>query len=161
MSELSKKSVISEENFEELKNMMLSNDDASVNLALTILEQSDYAQSEIYIMCMLKDTFSKAFDSVSSFKDKTPILAQNITDSLDIEDVDITRLSSKHVYERAVKRDVQKELEFVLGLLKVDLVNLLDNMGYDFVNFTEVLIKPKGWEQSNKEKLNQLELVNE
>jgi hypothetical protein len=161
MSKLSKKSIISKENFDELKDMLLCNDEASVNLALIILEQSHYEQSEIYIMCLLKDTFSKAFGSLSSFKEKTPILAQNIIDSLDIDDVDITRLSAKCIYDKATKRNIQEELEFILELLKNDLVNLLDNMGYDFINFTDVLIKPKGWEQANNQKLNQLELIND
>lgn len=159
MSKLSEKSIISKENFNELKNMILSNDEASVNLALTILEQSDYESSEIYIMCMLKDTFKEAFGSVSTFKEKTPILAEKITKSLDVEDVDITQLSSKQVYNRAIKRDIQEEMEFILELLRNDLMSLLSTMGYEFVNFTEVLIKPKGWEQANNEKLKQLDLV--
>ena len=161
MNKLSEKSVISQENFIELKTMMLSNDEASVNLALTILEQSDYELSEIYIMCMLKDTFKEAFGSVSSFKEKTPELAEKITKSLDVEDIDVTRLSSKHIYDHAIKRDNQEELEFILELLKNDLLSLLSTMGYEFVNFTDVLIKPKGWELANKEKLKQLNLVHD
>ena len=161
MSKLSKKSTISTENFAELKTMMLSNDEASVNLALTILEQSDYETSEIYIMCIIKDSFKEAFGTVSSFKEKTPILAEKITEGLGIDNVDITRLSFKHVYNRAIKREVQEELEFVLELLKNDLVSLLSTMGYDFINFTDVLIKPKGWEHANQLKLNELKAVYE
>jgi hypothetical protein len=161
MSKLSKKSVISQENFTELKTMMLSNDEASVNLALTILEQSDYDTSEIYIMCIMKDSFKEAFGTVTSFKEKTPILAEKITQGLGMDDVDITKLSFKHVYDRAVKRDIQEELEFVLELLKNDLISLLGTMGYDFINFTDVLIKPKGWEHANQLKLNELKAVYE
>jgi hypothetical protein len=160
MSELSNKSVVSKDNYYELKNMMLSDDLASVTLAVTILEQSDYELSEIYIISLIKDTFSKVFKKTDAFKEQCPELYENVANSVYVDGADLTVLSSKHIYNTALKKGNQEELEFVLNLLTKDLTELLSTMGYGFVDYTDVLIKPKGWEKANNEKLKQLELVN-
>lgn len=158
MSELHKGSVISNENFSELKHMMTSDDEASVNLALTILEQSNYEESEIYIMCIIKDAYDKVFGKLSEFKLRTPELSEKIIKSLSNTEQDITKLSFEYIYNLVIKRNKQEELEFVLSLLNDELIELLKTMGYQFVNFTDVIIKPQGWLQDVEAKLNQLKL---
>lgn len=151
--EVTKKSTVSAENYAEIKNMMLSNDEASTTLALTILEQSDYEKSEVYIMCMLKDCFREAFGTAQKFQELSPILSKKVTNALEVSDIEITKLSFKEVYDLAIKRNIRGEAEFALDLLRNELVLLLKDIGYDFTDFTEVLIKPQGWEETNKQEL--------
>ena len=154
--EVTEQSVVTAENYKNLKQMLVSNDEGSKTLALTILEQSDYDKSEIYIMCILKDCFRTAFGTVKQFQEVSPILAQKVTDNLKKEDVEVAKLSFKEVYDLAIKRDIQEEIDFILGVFQAELHELFTDMGYVFTQFTDVLVKPKGWEQAQVDKINKL-----
>lgn len=145
MNEVNAQSVVSAENYEQIKEMMLSNDEASVNLAITIMEQSDYEKSMIYIMCILKDCFRDAIGTVQKFKELSPVLSEKVTEHLENDDCDVTKLSFKQIYALAEKRNNQEECEFMLDIVVEELKLLMGEFGYEFQNFTEVLIKPKGW----------------
>jgi len=146
MSELiDEKSIISPKNYAEIKKMMLSSDEASVTVGLSILEQSDYNKSELYILLALKQTFKEAFASVEKFKEKAPELADKVLESIEMNNVDITKLAFKEIYNLAMKRNIKEEIEFMLDILRDELVSLLTEFGYEFTTFTDILIRPKGW----------------
>jgi hypothetical protein len=156
MDQVTEQSVVSADNYASIKEMMLSNDEASVNVALTILEQSNYEKSEVYLMCILKDCFRDAFGTAAKFKEVAPALAEKVTERLHKDDLDISKLSFKEIYELALKRNVPEEIEFTLTILRDELVELLKEFGYGFVDFTEVLIKPMGWSESQKKLIESL-----
>jgi hypothetical protein len=139
MSEVNEKSVVSADNYNQIKEMLTSNDEGSVTVAITILEQSDYDKSEVFLMCILKDCFRETFGSASKFKELAPELSEKVAERLKKEDLDITKLSFKEIYELAVSRNIPAEIEFTLTILRDELVELLKEFGYDFVN----LIKAK------------------
>lgn len=155
--EVNEQSVVTQDNYEEIKKMLLSNDDASKNLALTILEQSDYEKSELYIMCVIKDCFRESFGSVEKFAEMSPVLSEKIAQKLSEEDVDMAKLSFKEIHRMVMKKGDLEEVEFVMTIFRDELIELLSEMQFEFVEYTDVLVKPKGWEQANKEKIAGLE----
>lgn len=155
--EVNEQSVVTQDNYEEIKKMLLSNDDASKNLALTILEQSDYEKSELYIMCVIKDCFRESFGSVEKFAEMSPVLSEKIAQKLSEEDVDMAKLSFKEIHRMVMKKGDLEEVEFVMTIFRDELIELLSEMQFEFVEYTDVLVKPKGWEQANKEKIASLE----
>ena len=153
---VTEKSIVSPSNYAEIKKMLLG-EEADVNLALTILEQSSYEESKVYILCVLKECFKETFGSGSKFKELAPELADVVIASISTSDADITKLVFKEIYDIAIKRDNKVELEFILDILKDELVALLGEFGYDFINFTDVMIKPKGWEKETQKILTKLQ----
>lgn len=155
--EVTERSVVSGENYKQIKEMLIGNDEASKTVALTILEQSDYEQSEIYVMLVLKDAFRTAFGTAAKFKELSPVLADKVTKSLKEEDIEIAKLSFKEIYDLAMKRNIQEEIDFILMIFQEQMYELFSDMGYQFVNYTEVLVKPKGWFAAQELKMLKLE----
>ena len=154
--EVTEQSVVTSNNYKSIKEMLISNDEASQTLALTILEQSDYDKSEVYIMCILKDCFRTAFGTVKKFEEVSPTLFKKVTNTIKTEDVEIAKLSFKEVYDLAVKRNIEEEINFILKIFKDELIDLFTDMGYQFVHFTDILVKPKGWEEDQEKKIAEL-----
>ena len=117
MSEVTERSVVSSDNYAELINMLKSNDEASQNLALTIMEQSDFDKSKIYLFCLLKETYKEVFGNDSKrFEEIYPELHRNVSHSLAEEATNISTLSFRKVYEIAVARNNKEELSFMLNV---------------------------------------------
>ena len=55
MNVLEEKSLLNEENYDSVFNIIVANDPGSVNVAWSILENVDFNESFFYIMCLLKD----------------------------------------------------------------------------------------------------------
>jgi len=142
--EVTTQTVISAANYVELKNMMLSNDDASKNMAMTILEQSEFDSSQVYIMCMLKETFNEVFKNDSSkLEEDFPELHLKVTELLKEKDTEISTLSFKKVYEVAQTRNNKEEINFLLDVFKEELVGLLVDYGFSFLDYLDITITPK------------------
>ena len=146
MTKVTQRSVVSSENYAEVKTMMLSNDEGSRNLALTIMEQSDYKESEIFILCLLKETFSSIYGDHGPYRDfqeKYPVLYNNIHTRLKESATEISTLSFRRVYELATQRGNKEEISFMLQLFKEELFTLLGEYGFTFLDFLDIEIKPK------------------
>ena len=139
--EVTEQSVVSQENYEEIKNMLTSNDAGSKKVALTILEQSDYNKSEIYILCMLKEV--ESVFSELSFEEEYKQLSNKITKRLESEGTDISQLSFRKLYEIAIARDKPEELEFMLNTCKEELIKFLKEFGFTFLDYLEISFKQK------------------
>lgn len=151
---VNEQTVISMDNYKELEKMLTAEDQASSDLALTILEQSDYEESKVFLILLIKDCFQQVFGTVSDFETKTPTLAEKVKKELvKHSESDITKMSFKVIYDLAVTRGIQEETEFVLSILRDQLKCLLSDFDYEFVNYTDILIKPTGWEDAIKKEL--------
>jgi hypothetical protein len=138
MNEIIKKSIISIDNYTEIKTMITSNDKASINMALTILEQVDFEESQVYIMCLVKEVFNSHLD-----KKSCPELYEKITNKLLEHNSDITNLSFRKIYEIVVSRKNKVELSFMLNIFKEELMSLLKDYGFSFLEFIDIELKPK------------------
>lgn len=144
MVETEERSVINSENYSELVQMLKSNDEGSVKMALTILEQSNFDDSKIYILCAIKETFDKVFKNAEIFSKEYPSLHKNITqDLVDNRFIDVATLSFKRIYELAVSRGKVEEVNFMLNIFKNELVRLLTDYGFSFLDYLDIEIKPK------------------
>jgi len=146
MSEVTERSVVSCDNYAEIKNMLLSNDEGAKNVALTIMEQSDYKQSEIYILCLLKEAYSDVFGThgATKFEESCPDLYQNIVNSISDKGEDnISTLSFKVCFDIAMARNNKTEIDFMLGLFTTELTALLKEYGFEFLEYVDVFVKPK------------------
>jgi len=142
--EVTTQTVVSAENYAELKKMMLSNDDASKNMGMTILEQSEFDSSQIFILCMLKETFSEVFKNDSGkFESQFPVLHKKVSDLLKDEGTEISTLSFRKVYEVAQKRNNENEISFLLNVFKDELITLLLDYGFSFLEYLDITITPK------------------
>lgn len=140
-------SVISKDNYEEISKMLTCNDDASINLALSILEQSNFEESEVYILCLLKSHYNKIFGSntnTTRFETSYPDLFTKINTRLRDQATDISILSFRKIFEITKERGNVEELTFMLNILRDDLVSLLEEFGFEFIKDLELQFKPIG-----------------
>lgn len=145
MSKTMERSVVSADNYAEVKNMLLSNDESSTTLALSIMEKAEYSKSEIFILCLLKETFEKVFgrSDQKKFEEQYEELFKSVTGSIDKDSENITSLSFRSIYELAVKRAKKEELEFMMDIFKEELITMLKNYGFTFLEYLDITIKPK------------------
>lgn len=144
MAGVTDKAVFNNENYAEVKTMLLSNDEASINLALTILEQCDWEESQVYILSIIKENFETVFkNSASSLASKCPELSAKISDLLADRATNISTLSFRKLFEVAVVRNREEEIEFMLNHFKDKLMKTLIGMGFDFLEFLDIEVKRK------------------
>lgn len=144
MAELTKQSVVTEANYSELKAMLTSNDEASVNMGLIVLEQSNFEESQVYIVCLLKETFELVFkNNPSKFEKECPTLHEQVTKVLSDHATNISSLSFRKVYEMAIARKKGEELSFMLTIFKEELMKLLGDFGFSFLEYLDIELKPK------------------
>ena len=144
METVTTQTVVSPDNYAELKNMMLSNDDASKKMALTILEQSNFETSQVYILCLLKETFSDLFkNDTSKLESEYPELHKGLTEALKDDDTEISTLSFRKIYELAATRKTEAEMNFLLEIFKEELIGLLKDYGFSFLEYLDITITPK------------------
>lgn len=145
MSTLTSESIVSVENYAELKNMMLSKDKASAVMALTIMEQSDYEKSEVYLLTLFKETYVPLFASTGCAhkENEYPVLFQKVAKTLTDEDTTLASLSFKKVYEVALERDNKEELDFMLKILKGEIVTMFTEFGLTFLDLIDIELKVK------------------
>ena len=139
---VTKGTTISGENFAGIKEMIMSDDKKSHVMALSILESSDYASSETYILCVIKEGLENVYgesESTDEFKKEYPKLFKNVTASLtkDGQEVDnIARLSYKNIFT-LVKNHHPEEMEFLLSEISGELRYLLKEYGFSFLDYLD------------------------
>ena len=57
--------------------------------------------------------------------------------------ISIANISFRTIYETAVERNNKNELSFVLNLFKRDLISILQDYGFSFLEYLDIEIKPK------------------
>lgn len=140
-------SVISRENYDSIKNMLLSNDESSVMMAFSILEQSDYENSKVYILCMIAQTHSHVLAErnhkflESNYPDLYKSLYQTMTDELGISQS--SNISFKNIYTVARTRGNQEEIQFMIDVLSEQFKSLLLDYGMSFMEYFDIELKPK------------------
>ena len=141
MNEVMTQSIVSSDNYIEIKNMLKSNDNGSKNVALSILEQSDFEKSKLYILCALKETYPNVKEDFKSEMYRT--LFDNVNTTLKDSATDISSLTFRKIYEIAVERDNKDEIAFMLSIFKDELLGLLKDYGFSFLEYLDIEIKPK------------------
>ncbi len=124
---------INKDNYYEILKLVTAEDDGSVNVALSILEQSNVKKSRIYIYLLLKE-ITKAF---KLNKDEYPKLYGLLYTA---SDNDRIVLSYKFLYN-ICKNDEEKE--FILEQFKNNLVEFLSTYGFEFLKDCELKITKK------------------
>jgi len=154
-----KRVIINEENYNDIKELLVSADHGSIKVGLSILEEAEYKRSEIYILCLLKEAFQlPTFKfSLHELADDYPILFTKTTRSVDVREtwtrskkdtqangVTVeTSLSYRVLYDLSLERDNPIATKFIINLFKDDLVNFLQNYGFSFLEYLDIEIKPK------------------
>ena len=143
-----KRVIINEENYNDIKELLVSADHGSIKVGLSILEEAEYKRSEIYTLCLLKEAFQlPTFKfTLNDLSNDYPILFTKTTRSIEVREsckpVE-TALSYRLLYELSLKRNKPKETKFVINLFKEELLTFLKNYGFSFLEHLDVEIKPK------------------
>lgn len=146
MSEVTQSSVVSKENYAEVKKMLLSKDEGSVQLGLSIMEQAEYEKSEVFILAMMKETFDEIYGKngpYTKFKDTYTELYDKVVSRLSDEDTDIANLSHRKIYELAIRNKSREQVEFLLEVFNQELKKLLVQYGFTFLEYLDLSVKPK------------------
>lgn len=158
-TEITEKSILSADNYEELLKLLTCNDEGSITMALTILEQSDYEKSEVYILCIMKNVYDDLFKGSKSSKLESdyPVLFTNINTRLRDQATDVSTLSFRKIFEITRERNITEELIFMLDVFRDDLKILLEEFGFEFVKDLEVVLRPIGFPDPRDQKIAELE----
>lgn len=145
-------SIISDENYEEIKHILLAADEGSVTIGMTILEEADFDKSKIFLLCMLKEVLPKIYKTKGpfpKFESEYPVLFDKIVNGEDDSyglkqhSVTINQLNLKKIYEIAIDRKNRNEISFLFNLFKDELMKLINGYGLDFLQYVDVVITPK------------------
>lgn len=148
--EIAVKPTIGPDNYYSVKNMLLSNDEATINVAVSLMETVEYEESELYLLMLLKESFDIVFKNELKLKEKAPELYKNLEQSKNV--MDMTHISLKEIYNIATTSNNEVAQLFILDAIRDTLVEMLRELKYDFVDFTELYIKPAGWGEKNNMK---------
>ena len=135
--------VLNRENYENVLNMLKSNDAGSVQVAYSALENMDFNESEIYIFCILKQANEEVSNLDRTIAEKAPELYKKLQEYSETTDTNVLTFSFKNIYMRARDRNKNEEVEFLLDLFKNELVTLLQDYGLTFLEYLDIQIKPK------------------
>lgn len=127
---------LNEENFDGVKQMLTSNDEGSHEVAYTLLNNLDYEDNKVFIFCLFKDLNNENY-----FPNGTKM--PELTKAIEIDKISIANISFRTIYETAVERNNKNELSFVLNLFKRDLISILQDYGFSFLEYLDIEIKPK------------------
>lgn len=137
-------SIISAENYNEVKELLLSVDEASAEIGRTILENVDYDESEIYILCLIRECMKVTFkDNVRVFATNYPILYEKVKTKASENTYDIGNLSLRKIYEIAMQKKNPKDLAFICNCFEKDLIDILKKYGLSIVDYVTITVTPK------------------
>lgn len=142
--ELTKESVISPENYNELKSMLISNDSGSVNLGLVILQESNYEKSKVYILCLLKECYSEIYKHSSKIEEEYSELFDTIKNDLLKKKTDIIQVSFETIFNIAKERKNEDELNFILTIFANELKEILREFSFEFLDYLDLHLVMKG-----------------
>jgi len=125
---------------------------------MTILEQSDFKDSQVFILCLLKETYESLFGSKTTrLETNYPTLFSNITNILRDSGTDISKLSFRKIFEITKERNKKEELSFMLNILRDDLKALLKEFGFELFEDLEMEFRPKDMPDPKDLKIAELE----
>jgi len=144
-----KEQLITEERFESLREMMKGEDPGSHTVALTILDTVDYEESEIFILCLLKECLEAMFSTNGNTKlqEDYPELHKRVLNSLQSsnKEDEVSKISFENILRAAKRRPDKKDLEFALSRLSHEFKDLLTAYGFSLLDFVDVhlTLKPE------------------
>ena len=144
-NQITEKTIVNEENYNEIRRLLIAEDQGALKVGLTILEYADYKKSELYILCLIKETFALPGYklSLNDLVNTYPALYLHAKESINLNKNEHTKLSYHQLYELSLKRNKPKETKFVIDLFKEELLTFLKNYGFSFLEHLDVEIKPK------------------
>lgn len=140
-------SILNKDNYNSVYEMIASKDEGSRVVGFSVLENVNYEKSEIFLLCMLKQlTESQNYHiNMNTVKNEASQLYHKIHSKC--KDLPNWKLSYKYIYEIAVKRTAdtnnKHEIEFLLNLFKNELLDLLTQYGFSFLEHLDIEIKQK------------------
>jgi hypothetical protein len=132
------------QNYVEIKQMLISEDQGSRLVGTSILDNANYKKSKFFILTMLLEVSQiKAAQSydIDFIKNECPNLYLKILDDEDI--FQIENLSFRSLYLLIKRKGTKKDMGFLLNVCKDTLKTFLIEYGFDFLEYFELDIKEK------------------
>lgn len=141
-----KLSVLNKDNYNSVYDMITSKDKGSTTVGFSVLENVNYEESEIFLLCMLKQLNNNSV-TMNTIKTEATLLYNKLENYCNSKGVTDLKISFKYIYERAIERSVDKdnknEIKFLLDLFKNELIELLTQYGFTFLEYLDIEIKQK------------------
>ena len=141
-----KLSVLNKDNYNSVYDMITSKDKGSTTVGFSVLENVNYEESEIFLLCMLKQLNNNSV-AMHTIKTEATLLYNKLENYCNSKGVTDLKISFKYIYERAIERSVDKdnknEIKFLLDLFKNELTELLTQYGFTFLEYLDIEIKQK------------------
>ena len=141
-----KLSVLNKDNYNSVYDMITSKDKGSTTVGFSVLENVNYEESEIFLLCMLKQLNNNSV-TMHTIKTEATLLYNKLENYCNSKGVTDLKISFKYIYERAIERSVDKdnknEIKFLLDLFKNELIELLTQYGFTFLEYLDIEIKQK------------------
>ena len=134
---------VNEENFDSLKSMMISEDEADRTVALHCLEAADWEKSWVYILCLAK--FAKPDGTDKWTRDIWNENAPKVLEHMDELNLKIeTAMNFRTIYQILVEKKCDRdEMAFALNLFKEAFIDIVKDWGFDFLDEIDIEFKPK------------------
>jgi len=142
--EITEKTIVSTDNYQEIKKMLLCNDAASVNLAMVLLEQSDYKESEVFILCLLKECYSEIITTNKNADKDYSELFNKVSKNLSKYNTELITLSFETIFNITKDKGDKKQLEFILDIFANELKDILKEFSFEFLNYLDLHLVVKG-----------------
>jgi len=141
-----KLSILNKDNYNSVYNMITSEDGGSKVVGFSVLENVNYEESEIFLLCMLKQ-LNENNVNMYTIKTEANALYLKLEDYCKNKSIIDLKISFRNIYERAVERSETKEnkseIEFLLNIFKNELLELLTQYGFTFLEYLDIEIKQK------------------
>jgi len=141
-----KLSILNKDNYNSVYNMITSEDGGSKVVGFSVLENVNYEESEIFLLCMLKQ-LNESNVNMYTIKTEANALYLKLEDYCKNKSITNLKISFRNIYERAVERSETKEnkseIEFLLNIFKNELLELLTQYGFTFLEYLDIEIKQK------------------
>ena len=99
-----------------------------------------------FLLCMLKQLNANSVN-MHTIETEATILYNKIESYCKNKSITDLKISFRNIYERAVERSVDKdnknEIEFLLNIFKNELLKLLTQYGFTFLEYLDIEIKQK------------------
>lgn len=142
------KKLLNQDNYANVLAMLTSNDSGSIRVGYSVLENVDFEESQIFIFCMLNQVNDKVSGFSNTLKEEAPTLLEKLNEYGRTIGTDEITLSFRKIYEAAVKRDKKSELLFLINLFSDKLKDVLIEYGFNFMEYFDIVVKPKVSDQS-------------
>ena len=128
--------IVNDSNYDQIYNLLNCKDAPSINVGLSILEESDINKSIVYILYLLKRMESSNLGQIR--KDDYPKLVNYFVDNFEGD----FKLSYKQIYNIAKEKSL-KEKTFITNKFGNELRVFLTEYGFDFLTEFDIILKLK------------------